>query len=419
MRHGWGLLASATALALACGGGTGTAPSGSGARSVEVRAATFNVRELSTTKLDTVDASGVGTDPQLRAAAEIVRRIRPDILLLQELDQDYRSPDDLALNARRFLDRYLGAPTAAASQPIAYPFLFTAPCNTGIPSGQDLDNDGHVVGAGQEGARGYGEDSFGFGTYRGQYAMAVLSRFPLNTAAARTFQHFLWKDLPDQHIPPGFYSSQAEAVLRLSSKSHWDLPVEIDGFTLHLWVSHPTPPVYDGPEDRNGRRNYDEIAFWLAYLDNDPALVDDAGQRGGRVDDQPFLILGDLNAEPLKGDAFAVDGRRAIQRLLADPRLQDTGALLTSKGALLDRDRPPETPGPPAYPERATAVFLGGMRIDYLLPATGLRVRDGGVFWPSPDEDAEGARLADLASDHRLTWIDLEIPATPPAEPGR
>jgi len=57
-----------------------------------------------------------------------------------------------------------------------------------------------------------------------------------------------------------------------------------------------------------------------------------------------------------------------------------------------------------------TVVFLGGMRIDYLLPSVGLTVRDGGVFWPSADEDVEGAELAELASDHRLAWIDLEIP---------
>lgn len=386
-----------------------------------IRIATFNVRELSTEKLEAVDAAGVGTDPQLRAAAEIVRRVRPDILVLQEIDHDVRQPDDLTLNGRRFVERYLAAPNSNGSSngsaPIDYPYLYAAPSNTGIPSGHDLNNDGRVAGPDQAGDRSYGEDSFGFGLYPGQFATILLSRYPIRGDEARTFQLFHWSALPENHIPRDFYSPEEVESLRLSSKSHWDVPVEIGPATLHLWISHPTPPVYDGPEDRNGRRNYDEVAFWLAYLDDEPALVDDAGLSGGwaggRGGDDPFLIVGDLNADTRKGDAFAVDGERAIERLLADPRLEDTGPFLHSTGALVEGPRDAtalEQAGAPDFPERATAVFLGGMRIDYLLPSRGLEVETGGVFWPSPDEDAEGSRLAEAASDHRLVWLDLWVP---------
>ena len=49
---------------------------------------------------------------------------------------------------------------------------------------------------------------------------------------------------------------------------------------MHVLVSHPTPPTFDGPEDRNGLRNADEIAFWKQYVAvATPALVDDAGRR--------------------------------------------------------------------------------------------------------------------------------------------
>ena len=34
---------------------------------------------------------------------------------------------------------------------------------------------------------------------------------------------------------------------RLSSKSHWDVPLSIGGRTVHFLVSHPTPPVFDDP----------------------------------------------------------------------------------------------------------------------------------------------------------------------------
>ena len=57
----------------------------------EVRVATFNIRELSTEKLLHVDGKGAGQDKQLQAAARIIQNIRPDILIINEIDQDYNS----------------------------------------------------------------------------------------------------------------------------------------------------------------------------------------------------------------------------------------------------------------------------------------------------------------------------------------
>ena len=55
-------------------------------------------------------------------------------------------------------------------------------------------------------------------------------------------------------------------------------------------------------------------------------------------------------------------------------------------------------------------VSIGdGARIDYILPSTDLEIVAGGVFWPTPEEDPEGARWADEASDHRLVWLDVAL----------
>jgi hypothetical protein len=64
-----------------------------------------------------------------------------------------------------------------------------------------------------------------------------------------------------------------------------------------------------------------------------------------------------------------------------------------------------------AHPERATAAWLGGRRVDYLLPSVGLEVTGGGVFWPAAADDPEGHALAEAASDHRLAWLDLRLGA--------
>ncbi len=354
-----------------------------------VRIAVFNIRELSTEALEDVDEAGGGQAENVSAAAEIVGRIRPDVLVIQEIDHDYRYPDDLALNGRRLRDAYL----QTATGDLGFPYLYAAPCNTGIASGHDLNNDGRIATADDIGGREYGEDCYGFGTYPGQYSMVLLSRFPIDTDGARTFQRFLWKDLPNHHIPEEFYDRAEVDDFRLSSKSHWDVPIEIGDKRLHLWISHPTPAVFDGEEDRNGRRNFDEIAFWRAYLDGSADLYDDAGTTGGYSADRSFVILGDLNSDPRFDSAF-YDGRQSIDLLLSDPRIRDTGDTLVGAGNELPT---------------ATAVFGGGMRVDYLLPSAEVTVTGGGVFWPDADSDPDGHRLASEASDHRLVWIDLAV----------
>jgi endonuclease/exonuclease/phosphatase family metal-dependent hydrolase len=390
----------AAALALAGGVATTRPPGDEEQAPGGVRIALFNIRELRAGKIARTDERGVGVHPQLRAAARIIQRVKPDVLVLQEIDL-YLDGDavDLGRLARRFAEAYLGT----GDDPIDYPFAFAAPSNTGQLTGIDLDRDGHVAGEADRGSRAHGNDSFGYGTYPGEYAMAVLSRLPLLADEARTFQKLLWRDLPGNHIPAGVYAPEALAVVRLSSKSHWDLPVRCGDRRLHLLVSHPTPTGFDGEEDRNGRRNFDEIKLWVDYLDDSEVLVDDRGRRGGYGSGEPFVIVGDLNARPDE-ERSIYDGKTAIAQLLEHPRVQDTGQLAVSRGALQDRPA-----GPPGYLERATAEFRGGVRIDYVLPSVDLEVTGGGVFWPAADADPEGHAWAEAASDHRLVWIDLAL----------
>ena len=91
-----------------------------------------------------------------------------------------------------------------------------------------------------------------------------------------------------------------QAALRLSSRSHWDVPVVLaDGRQLHLLASNPTPPLFDGAEGLNRRRNADEIRFWSAYLDGTP-FADDAGAVTA-APDAPLVLLGNLNLDPVDG----------------------------------------------------------------------------------------------------------------------
>jgi hypothetical protein len=238
----------------------------------------------------------------------------------------------------------------------------------------------------------------------------------------RTFQHFLWKDMPGARLPddpatpePADWFTTAELeVVRLSSKSHWDLPIEIGRTTVHFLVSHPTPPVFDGPEDRNGTRNFDEIRFWADYITpvRSRYIYDDNGVSGGLAPGTLFVIAGDENSDPLDGDSTP----GSIQQLIAHPLVNDRvtpdseGAVeaATLQGGANATHR--------SDPRFDTADFSdtapGNLRADYVLPRNNMQIVDGAVFWPLQSDPL--FRLTGVfpfpSSDHRLVWIDVRHP---------
>jgi hypothetical protein len=225
--------------------------------------------------------------------------------------------------------------------------------------------------------------------------MAILSRYPIDREHIRSFQEFRWSQLPAALCPIApdssspFYADAIWQRLRLSSKNHVDVPIVIPGQggntrQLHLLACHPTPPVFDGPEDRNGCRNHDEIRFWREYISQPKAdfLTDDQGRRGGLEAGKAFLIAGDLNSDPLRGDSR----RTAIVDLLASELVQDPAPESDTHGT-------------------ATALFgKRAVRVDYVIPSANLTVVDSGVVWPAPDTPL--GRCLD-ATDHRMVWVDV------------
>lgn len=390
-----------------------------------VRFSTFNASlnrnvqgQLRTDLSSTYAASPTPARLQAANVAEIVQRVRPDVLLVNEFDFD---PEALAL----FQSNYLSQ-SHNGSASITYPYRFIAPSNTGQPSGQDLDNNGTSGGPG---------DALGFGFFPGQFGMAVYSRYPIDLAKVRTFQNFKWKDMPGALLPDDastpapadWYSPVELALLPLSSKSHWDLPIRIGRKTVHFLVSHPTPPVFDGAEDRNGRRNHDEIRFWADYVRPGRAgyVYDDGGHRGGLEPGALFVIAGDQNSDPLDGDS--VPG--SAQQLLESPRV-NAGDTPESSGAVeaaaLQLGANTSQRGDPRFD---TADFgdtaPGNLRVDYVLPSKALRIHGSGVFWPDVKDPLsrltgsydDALRLAFPggngfpSSDHRLVWVDVRVPA--------
>jgi hypothetical protein len=375
-----------------------------------VRFATFNASLNRSADGQLVAHLSTPDNAQAQTVAEIIQRVRPDVLLINEFDFD-----ESGTAAALFQANYLSVSQGSAD-PIEYPYRFVAPSNTGIPSGFDFNNDGVVGGP---------DDAFGFGFFPGQFGMAVYSMYPIVEADIRTFQHFLWKDMPGALLPDDpatpapadWYSAEELEVFRLSSKSHWDVPIDVAGKIVHLLASHPTPPVFDGPEDRNGRRNFDEIRFWADYVQpgrRSSYIYDDAGTRGGLEPGASFVVAGDLNSDPFDGDSIP----GSAQLLLEHPRV-NTSVTPSSEGAVeqaeLQGGANETHLGDPRFD---TADFAdtapGNLRADYVLPSKNLRIKDAGVFWPTTDDPLFGlvGTFPFPSSDHRLVWVDINVPGT-------
>jgi len=385
----------------------------------DVRFATFNAslnRNFDGQLM--IDLSAPG-NPQADAVAEIIQRVNPDVLLINEFDFD---PGGVALEG--FIENYLEVPHGDAAAITDYDYTFIAPSNTGIHPGTDpgidFDNNGVVDPVPAPFNFIYANDAYGFGWFQGQFGMAVLSRYPIDGDNIRTFQNFLWKDMPGALLPddpttlePADWYNEAELeIFRLSSKSHWDVPIEIGTGRVHFLVSHPTPPVFDGPEDRNGTRNYDEIRFWADYVHPGRSgyIYDDNGNYGGLAADARFVIAGDQNSDPLDGDSIP----GAIQQLLDHPKV-NTKVTPSSPGgpeqAALQGGANDTHLSDPAFD---TADFNdaapGNLRADYVLPRKNMKITDAGVFWPLSTDPLFPlvGTFPFPSSDHRLVWIDVE-----------
>jgi hypothetical protein len=283
------------------------------------------------------------------------------------------------------------------------------PVNTGVASGLDLDNDGrvslesplrngHARQDEQTAAdRAYGQDAWGFGTFPGQYGMALLVKEGLEFLAddVRTFQTFAWSRMPgalqpeDPATGQSWYSPDEWGVLRLSSKSHWDVPIRLPGGeVLHILASHPTPPAFDGPEMRNRKRNHDEIRFWADYLDGADYIEDDAGRTGGLPNDRLFVLLGDLNADPEGGNSLG----EAVEGLLEHDRVNSAFVPEAASSAAAEL---------PHLDRKDTAGW--GLRVDYVLPSANLEILDGGVWRHHGESGVE-------VSDHFPVWLDIAVP---------
>ena len=290
--------------------------------------------------------------PEIEAALTVIDALDADVLLLTDIDWDLNGEALEALNAR-------------LSDP--YPHVLALRPNTGIPSGLDLNHDGALAGP---------RDALAYGLYPGHAGMALLSRLPIGTPVSYT--DLLWRDLPGANLPPDLTEEEAE-ILPLSTAGHYVIPLDLGPRTLSLLAYAATPPVFDGPEDRNGRRNSDETALWSRLL----------GGSIGTPPEPPFVVIGKPNLDPNDGDGMPAS-LLALMAQLQDPQPRGNA--------------PPD--GGSGDPALDTSILKSGagLRVDMILPSKDITVTGAGVLWPSPDDP-----LAEALSHsyHRPVWVTI------------
>jgi hypothetical protein len=281
-----------------------------------------------------------GTD-EISEVIQVLQTVNPDVILLTKFDYDL---DGVAARA---LSKAIWSQNSVD--------IFAPRPNGGRPSGVDLDNNGHSYEP---------RDAQGYGTFNGQRGLLVLSKIPIDTNLSRDWSHLLWAGMPNSRM---LAADPGREVQRLSSSAHLAVPLAT---VPPLWILGfaATPPVFDGPEDRNGRRNADEITFWQQMLDGEH----------GPVPAPPFILAGLANLDPDRGEGLT----ESIRSLLNDPRLQDPLPKGPFGTATVDWEEP--TPG--------------RLRVSYVLPSENLDVIGSAVHW------------TDLGGTHKLVWVDLTWP---------
>ncbi|MEM6595786.1 MAG: endonuclease/exonuclease/phosphatase family protein [Pseudomonadota bacterium] len=290
-------------------------------------------------------------DELLVATLTRIALLKPDILALQSVDYDHQG---IALSLIQSRLEALGHPM---------PHAFALPPNTGISTGFDLDRDGKLDTA---------RDRQGYGLFRGQGGLALLSRYPIRRDLARDHSDVIWAEVEGSEVPKTYFSAGELGVLRLHDIGAWHVPVALPSGDIEILIAQTGPPVFDGPEDRNGLRNSDQIAFWHREI---------MRQTG------PFVLMGGLNNDPVDGEGL----KPALLSLLDAAALQDP------------EPKAPGREGDDALDTVDWGRDIGSLRVDYILPSAGLRVAASGI--------ERGQETGDLGpwTAHKPVWVDLML----------
>ncbi|NTU42950.1 MAG: endonuclease/exonuclease/phosphatase family protein [Nitrospirales bacterium] len=315
---------------------------------MRIRFGHFNIKDLTAVKLRDPE------HPQVVCAAEIIRKFAPDILSINEMEAHPECP---GLFAEHFLQR--------GEALLVYPYQYIGPTNSGIPTGLP-----HPF------------EQKGFGLFEGQYGIALFSRFPIITDEIRCFDGFPWSAMSGGFSCAGGLTGMLPGGFPLFSTNLIDIPIETGVGAIHVVLLHACIPVKGA---LNRQRNRDQLLFLKEYVGGGELPGEMRFDQG-----RGFVVMGDLNADPLRGGG----AHEAVRSLLADPLFCSLPAekqTFLAGGGVED-----PSPGHDGL----------SLRLDYILPSRDFVVLENGVFLP---DDPGWWKIARRASDHFFVYASCEI----------
>ena len=349
-----------------------------------------------------------GQDEAAQMLARNIQKTRPDVLLITDIDTDTHVADI-------FKDQYLaeaqtdGEAGSKDLSPLDYRYVYAASTNAGVQSGADLNGNGSTGDPG---------DAFGVGHFEGQRSMILYSRYPIKQDEVRTFNNLIWSELPGSSLDTEKYSKLVRSVLPLNSTSLWDVPLDVEGETVHVVATGLTP---DQGEGADADRRLDQLRFLNMYLsDSDELrdLTDDAGAYGGLEQEANAVVLGALGP-----DLESLDENVGQKRQDAAEELEtflDSGELDVAKpssaGAQCEDDASPQIRTILDFvcaTQYATRIGGGTSRSDYVAAANGSTVSKSGIEAAMSRAVAEkssaGTSSASSAGARRMVWADVTL----------
>jgi len=387
------------------------------AQATPVRVVHYNVKELDSVKLK----QGL-SHKQVSAAMNVIRKLKPDFLSINEMQYDLKSVPtkefkSVGKNMNKVMDLLnLGWSTTDVG---------FGPANTGtlalkLPGTSDYTTNT---------LKRELADPVNFGVFPAEYSAGGATRFPVVKRIIE--KNIRWTEFNPQRDLSTFKDTNGKPLdaktIELFDKNFMDMVVQIGNKEVHFVLLHTVPSHdFDNAGSPNSARNADQLAFLEWYLTGETNVKVPANLKIKPLKPTDlFVAMGDWNVDARKVE---ISGAQVLQSLFKKTKLW------------MDYSKMQFT-----YESQPFYLPSFNEQLDYIVTSNSneIRIVDGGVYAPFARQErgcdlskepkalnkantvvsyrdvktkktcyAEvSADYAEIktASDHRPLWVDLEI----------
>ena len=329
------------------------------------------------------------TTPRPATVAEIIQRVRPDVLLINEFDFDADGTALRLFQQQLPVRRRTTAPRRSATR-----YRFIAPSNTGIPSGFDLNNYGTSIGGpGRRLRLRRLPGPVRHGRLLAATRSTPTTSGPSSTSSGRTCRARCCPTTRPPRRRPTGTPPRSWPSSRCRPRATGTCRSRSAARPSTSWSATPPRRCSTVPRTATARRNHDEIRLWADYVTPGAErlhLRRRRQARRARARGAAFVIAGRPELRPARRRQHPrLDPAAAGQPAGQHHRHPDQRRGRSEQAEAAGRGRTSPTESDPRVRHRRLRRQLpgpGNLRADYVLPSSDLRIRNSGIFWPTVDD---------------------------------